>query len=445
MKIFSTIFFIFLNLFQGVAMVYYPYAYLGDKKGKSFIKNGGIFYGLTLTILITIMNYHIEFEQLLAALYSIPILIYSIKNLKRSLLIKIFSSVFPLLIVLLGTTIVSNFMSIVLDVNLSDVLFIRDFKIYVINAIGVQLMILLLMTLSLKVLKSFDKNKEEPKWYEWLLIVTVLVISGLICLLINMVALSEISNEGRFFLALTILGVILINVIICSLILSLEKKSAALKEIEILKIEKIFNQQLIDNAISDLENIRKLQHDYKEHNNLLYSLLIEGKNKEVMELIRRNAENIAFSETIIQTKNEVVNAVINSKLTRARSLGINVTCLSVADFIGIDDFDLARLLSNLIDNATDACSAIASDLKQIFLSISFDTYTYNICIKNTIEHSVLKYNPDLKSTKKESIKHGYGTKIIKDIAKKYNGRCDFYEDNGFFCCNLTLTAIYNTA
>ena len=33
---------------------------------------------------------------------------------------------------------------------------------------------------------------------------------------------------------------------------------------------------------------------------------------------------------------------------------------------------------------------------------------------------------------KDKIIHGFGTKIINDIAKKYNGAFDYYEENGYF-------------
>ncbi|TLW87894.1 sensor histidine kinase [Ruminococcus sp. KGMB03662] len=36
--------------------------------------------------------------------------------------------------------------------------------------------------------------------------------------------------------------------------------------------------------------------------------------------------------------------------------------------------------------------------------------------------------------------HGLGTSIIREIARKYNGRCDFYESEGMFCCQVTLMA-----
>ncbi len=81
---------------------------------------------------------------------------------------------------------------------------------------------------------------------------------------------------------------------------------------------------------------------------------------------------------------------------------------------------------------------ISDTNKQIYLKISSDAYKYIFHLKNTIDDSVLKKNPALKTTKKEKSSHGYGTKIIRDIARKYHGKCDFYEEDEFFCCSVTL-------
>lgn len=59
-------------------------------------------------------------------------------------------------------------------------------------------------------------------------------------------------------------------------------------------------------------------------------------------------------------------------------------------------------------------------------------------MKNTIDESVVTKNPYLHTIKKYKDVHGYGTKIIHDIARKYKGKCDFYEEDSFFCCSVTL-------
>lgn len=59
-------------------------------------------------------------------------------------------------------------------------------------------------------------------------------------------------------------------------------------------------------------------------------------------------------------------------------------------------------------------------------------------MKNSIDVSVLETNSGLVSDKQNKNNHGYGTRIIKEIAEKHNGFADFYEENDYFCCNVVL-------
>ena len=50
----------------------------------------------------------------------------------------------------------------------------------------------------------------------------------------------------------------------------------------------------------------------------------------------------------------------------------------------------------------------------------------------------MKDTPRLITTKNIENNHGIGTQIVKEIARKYNGRVDYYEDGDLFCCQINL-------
>lgn len=93
---------------------------------------------------------------------------------------------------------------------------------------------------------------------------------------------------------------------------------------------------------------------------------------------------------------------------------------------------------NMLENAITATANIKLNAKQINLKIISESEKYTFLIKNSIDQSVLKENPKLHTTKTKFDSHGYGIKIIRDIAKKYNGHCDFYEESNMFCCLVVL-------
>ena len=183
------------------------------------------------------------------------------------------------------------------------------------------------------------------------------------------------------------------------------------------------------------ETIRKIRHDYKNHLAAVSAIFKEGKTEKAVQYLEEGISKSDEKLVFVQTRNDIVNAVINLKLSAARTLGIDCTYSSVADFKGLDDYDLCSLLSNMLDNAVTA--AAESERKILQINISANEWSYMFNVKNSIDSSVLTDNPSLKTTK-TSEGHGLGTVIIREIAEKYDGVCDFYEEDDLFCCNVLL-------
>lgn len=109
-----------------------------------------------------------------------------------------------------------------------------------------------------------------------------------------------------------------------------------------------------------------------------------------------------------------------------------------ADISDIDDVDICRLLSNMLDNAITACQDVKVENRRICLYIRGDNVSYIFTVKNSIDESVIEKNPKLMSTKINRNEHGYGIRIIREISESYGGISDFYEEDGMFCCSVYL-------
>ena len=96
-----------------------------------------------------------------------------------------------------------------------------------------------------------------------------------------------------------------------------------------------------------------------------------------------------------------------------------------------EDIDLLSLITNIVDNSIENFKPV-DDKDVINVSIVTQQDYLRITSFNSVE-SVVKEKPSLRTTKKNR-GHGYGTKIIKNITKKYEGYVTFtYEDNKFVC------------
>lgn len=437
MKVLWEVFEIAVNFFQGFIMVYFLYDLLGDKRNRKFLKSPAVFCGILLAIFISIMNYLTIFEHIYAVIYFLIIFTFTLICSNGSILSKFFASVFPILIMAMSTAFMGNFSAMLLKTNLYDLLSKNDMNRFV-AIVSTQMCILYFTILFLKILKSNGKGDHELAVREWIMISLVLIISVVIAAFLNLISLKSTSRESDIYIISALVGIILINIVVCYLVNDLRKMNDTVRENELLKIKQEYNSQYIENANREYDAIRKLRHDFKDNYRVVHTLLCDGKIDRAMEHIEKIQSSSSGMEVFIRTDNDIANAIINAKLNTAKSLGIEPTCLSVKNFDGIDDLDLCRLLSNMLENAINACVNSKKSERNIYLKITSDDYSYAFSLKNTIDESVLKNNPKMKTTKKNSSEHGYGIRIIREIVRKYDGKCDFYEEDEMFCCNVVL-------
>ena len=437
MKILYDMFEVGVNYSQGFILMYFPFAFLGGKYSDKFLKNLGWLFATALATTISIMNHITIFENILTFVYVLIIFMFSVICLKGKMLYKIFASIFPVVIVSVVSVMSSSLFSVVFHKPISEIIVQHNWQ-RIVSVLITQLIIFYMIIVSLKI---FSKNKESSYHLsvrEWSMIIVTLLLSIFIVVLFVMISDNKNHLTVSLYIAVGVMAVIVINIVLLYFIIDLGKKSISQLENEKLKLQITYNQQYIENADIEYKLIMKLRHD----NKAIYQVLADQlKNKEYEKAADylRKITDIAEKKLIfVNTDNDIANSIINTKLTIAQNFGIKVSCMTVNKFEGIDDIDLCRLLSNMLDNAITATSNPDVSDKRLSLRITEDIGTYTFLVCNTIEKSVLQDNPQLLSTKRNKESSGYGTKIIKDIAEKYNGKCDFYEKNSLFCCSVII-------
>ncbi len=438
MTILWWIFEILVNIYQGFIMTFFVYSYLGSNKNQAFIKSNGLLFAMIFAIAITVLNIVTGiFEHFCALIYIVILFIYALFFLKGSLLRKLFASAYATVVLLISSVFVGLIATVLFKKDLSTMMTLISIERFI-TIVVVQLLILYILMLSLKLFKKDSNYRNELSLIEWSLISSVLVISILMGTLLIFLSLSPSAKNSGIYSVLLFSGIMAINVAICYLVIDLGKKNNAIRENEVLRLSQEYNRQYIDNATAEYDTIKKIQHDFKNSYSTIYNLIKNGNIAEAKKQIESNLELLQSFEVFVKSNNAIVDTVVNAKLTEAKSFGIDCTCICGTDFESIENLDLCRLLSNMLENAVTSCVTSKRNDKQISLILSFDGSNYIIDLKNSVDESVLTNNPELRTTKDNQHEHGYGVKIIKDIAKKYNGLCDFYEEGNIFCCKVVL-------
>lgn len=186
------------------------------------------------------------------------------------------------------------------------------------------------------------------------------------------------------------------------------------------------------------QQIRLLKHDMKNHTLVILSYLDADNSEEAKRYAGEILDKLNRMYTYVNVGNSLLSYIINSKLSEAKELGIELKAeIENLPFSYMDSVDFSALLNNMLDNAIRG--AVDSADKRLEVNIAARKGFDVITVKNSIDASVLEKNPTLMSSKEEP-GHGYGLRQMKAVAEKYGGAIDIYEKNGLFVVSVLMAA-----
>ncbi len=390
------------------------------------------------TVVITVLNKITEYEGLLGLIYGVYFIIFSLIFLRGSILKKIFVSILTLICLISTATVSGNILFSVFNGDPMTIYTEQSFERFIFMIFGIALLAYVLAFLS----RFINVKRDTLKPKELVLILSVLSISFFIVAILQVLILTEnICRENLNLLMLSEFGMILINILCFYITVNLNETHIREEQLMIDKRRSEYNQQYAETVKEQYNQTRRLRHDLKQYAGTVLALLNDGKIDKAREIAEEQCESLSKIETVINTGNDFLNAILNSKLSLAKSNGIDVLCSVENNISGIEDIDLCSLIGNLLDNAIAAAEKCGGELRLIEVKILSVKSRLTVVVRNSIPHSVLEENPKLKSTKQDNVNHGFGIKTIKYIAEKYNGKFDFYEEGLTFVSRVELRRV----
>lgn len=181
-------------------------------------------------------------------------------------------------------------------------------------------------------------------------------------------------------------------------------------------------------------HVRKLKHDMANVISAAKGFIEMDNTEKALNVLQKASDDISSVNGIILCSNETINTIISMKKGRADTEGC-VMNVNVDEECGInvDDYDLCRVLMNLIDNGLNAASVADDKALNIDISVSPET----VLIKTSNAY-----------VKKKNIVsapgHGYGTGIISEICRKYDGSYKKSEIDGIYYTETLLSNVKNS-
>lgn len=179
------------------------------------------------------------------------------------------------------------------------------------------------------------------------------------------------------------------------------------------------------------QEFRKLRHDYLNIISTAKGFIEIDKPEKALSLFQNISDDLTGLSGFSVCSNETINTIFYTKIQQANDFGVNLTVNTDENFgVLIDDYDLCRVLCNLIDNALNAAKESESD----------KICDFNITIneENIIVNSKNSFEATKQKKPYESILHGNGIGIIKEITSKYDGKYSAKQENNIWYTNILL-------
>ena len=131
-----------------------------------------------------------------------------------------------------------------------------------------------------------------------------------------------------------------------------------------------YQQELIATHYADVENMYKKmrgwRHDYRNHIQTLKAYAAAGDWVAICEYLEKLDTDLSNVDTVVKTGNKMADAIINSKISLARSKNIPVKAdADIPVALTISELDLCVIIGNLFDNAIEASLALPEDQRMI--------------------------------------------------------------------------------
>lgn len=272
----------------------------------------------------------------------------------------------------------------------------------------------------MKLLQKPGRNVSVRKATNYAVVINALQILLILVMLFAIMLVPEISTSYRLLLTLTVIASL---VIVWGAVVDIR---------EALSTRRLLTQlddmdDTID-AMSQFNNtLRAQRHDFLNHLQVVYSLIEMEEYQEANDYIEQVYGKITAVSRVMKTANPAVNALLQVKVAACEKAGVQADVSITSKWEALEgvmpDWEMCKVLSNLIDNAIDAMEAIPAERRRLAIALAENVKQYTFQVENTgerIPESIREhiFIPGF-TTKGEG--HGMGLHIVRRTLNERGG------------------------
>lgn len=299
---------------------------------------------------------------------------------------------------------------------------------------------LIYFLLAYSVARIIAKRGQFLKTEKYVFPLAFLPITTILVILFVSLFIADGSDDYSYLVSISTVLLILANIIVFIVYYYVQRTNS---ENTFLQLEQQKNNarlEYYEMLMSQSEDRNILIHDIKHHLLNIEALSIDGKNDAVTSYIGKIKDEFGLSENVHYSGNRILDVIINRYRMICRQQGIEFSAETgniPTDFM--NEVDLTALLDNVLQNAVE--SAVRSEKKYV----SFSAFRVNGNFMKMLICNACDSAPELDKegnlrSRKKGKNHGWGTKSVARVMKKYNGDVKYtYDDEKkTFECELVL-------
>ncbi len=288
--------------------------------------------------------------------------------------------------------------------------------------------------------KLREKSTEILVDVDWLKILifpifTIIIITAMISVF------SDVETPEQITLILTSsFGMIGMNIVVFYLINDIVDRETQLYESRIFRIQAKNQAEMYRSISENYDKQKRKTHEYKNQISCIEALVKKNQFTKVEEYVKGIYSRLDKELDAIDTNHVIVNAILNTKYQEAEENKI-VFVLRVNDLsrLRVEDEDIVTILSNLLDNAIEACKKCETDRRVLKLKFVDEDGMIKIGVRNTFDTPILYENGEIQTTKLvKAEEHGVGIRNIIEVIEQYGGSYAIKNKNQEFFFSIII-------
>lgn len=272
----------------------------------------------------------------------------------------------------------------------------------------------------------------------WILMICFPVLSMVIMLVMLFSFLGR--NSSADYLAVSF-GIMVMNVVMFEWMKFASEKDRRWNQIRLLQERNEEKIQLYHEMSINYEEQKRILHDYHNQIGCMQGLLKKQQYKEAETYAEKLADSLPDQMQNVDVNHPILNVVLSQKyhLAKRKDISFLFYANDLSD-LWLEEQDAVSLLSNLLDNAIEACEKLESERK-IWLKLVREKRQFVLSIRNTVSEPIDIQDDGILTSKKDKRKHGIGLKNVQMILNKYQGMGMMRYEEGCFSYTAVIPEI----